>query len=87
MPVPGQTGYGASKAALHLLFDGLHSELMDTNVHVTLVFPGAVGTDIAAYHVLFGNDAKMMDVLTRIAPKRAARMMWKQMRSLLAKAE
>ncbi len=121
VPVPGQTAYGASKAALHLLFDGLHSELMETDVRVTIVFPGAVGTDIAAnsgvtfaaepgdaasshipmlpapeaaeqilhgmeqdkYHVLVGNDARVMDVLTRIAPERAARLIWQQMRSLL----
>lgn len=120
VPVPGQTAYGASKAAMHLLFDGLHSELMDTNVHVTIVFPGAVGTDIAAnsgvtfsapagddapaipmlpapdaaeqilrgmergqYHVLVGSDARTMDLLTRLAPERAARLIWKQMRTLL----
>ena len=89
VPVPGQTAYGASKAAMHLLFDGLHSELMDTNVHVTIVFPGAVGTDIAAnsaaeqilngmehdrHPVVVGGDARTMDLLTRLAPERAARL-------------
>ena len=34
LPVPGQTIYGASKAAVKLFTEGLHSELMDTNVHV-----------------------------------------------------
>lgn len=48
LPVPGQTIYGASKAAVKLLTEGLHSELMDTNVKVTVVFPGAIGTNIAA---------------------------------------
>jgi len=48
LPVPGQTIYGASKAAVKLYTEGLHSELLDTNVHVTVVFPGAIATNIAA---------------------------------------
>lgn len=47
LPVPGQTIYGASKAAVKLFTEGLHSELTDTNVRVTIVFPGAIGTHIA----------------------------------------
>jgi short-subunit dehydrogenase len=46
LPVPGQTIYGASKAAVKLLTEGLHSELANTNVKVTVVFPGAVNTNI-----------------------------------------
>ncbi len=46
LPVPGQTLYGASKAAVKLLTEGLHSELMDTPVKVTIIFPGAVNTNI-----------------------------------------
>lgn len=46
LPVPGQTIYGASKAAVKLMTEGLYSELMDTPVDVTLVMPGAVGTQI-----------------------------------------
>jgi len=46
LPVPGQTIYGASKAAVKLLTEGLNSELMGTNVKVTVVFPGAVATNI-----------------------------------------
>jgi short-subunit dehydrogenase len=46
LPVPGQTIYGASKAAVKLLTEGLHSECAGTNVHVTVVFPGAVATNI-----------------------------------------
>jgi NAD(P)-dependent dehydrogenase (short-subunit alcohol dehydrogenase family) len=41
IPVPGQTVYGASKAAVKLLTEGLHAELGDTPVRVTVVFPGA----------------------------------------------
>jgi short-subunit dehydrogenase len=48
LPVPGQTVYGASKAAVKLLTEGLNSELLDTNVRVTVIFPGATGTNIAA---------------------------------------
>lgn len=46
LPVPGQTVYGASKAAVKLLTEGLHSELRHTRVRVTVVFPGAVATNI-----------------------------------------
>ena len=46
-PVPGQTVYGATKAAVKLLTEGLHSELMETNVHVTAIYPGAIATNIA----------------------------------------
>lgn len=45
-PVPGQSVYGASKAAVKLLSEGLRSELMETNVGVTIAFPGAVATNI-----------------------------------------
>ena len=48
LPVPGQTIYGATKAAVKLFTEGLHSELLNTNVRVTVVFPGAIGTNIAA---------------------------------------
>lgn len=45
-PFPGQTIYGASKAALKLFTEGLYAELLDTNVHATLIFPGAINTNI-----------------------------------------
>src|SRR6185503_1600254 len=48
VPVPGQSAYGASKAAVKLLTEGLYAELRDTNVAVTVVFPGGVGTNIMA---------------------------------------
>ena len=47
LPVPGQTIYGASKAAVKLLTEGLHSELRTTAVRVTLALPGAMQTNIA----------------------------------------
>jgi short-subunit dehydrogenase len=123
LPVPGQTVYGASKAAVKLLTEGLNSELTETNVSVTVVFPGAIETDISkhsgveapgepgasgedapsfpmtapteaarviveamernAYRVTIGKDAKMMDRLSRLAPERAAKIIYKQMKSLL----
>jgi len=48
LPVPGQSIYGASKAAVKLLTEALHSELLPTNVRVTVVFPGAIATNITA---------------------------------------
>ncbi|MCX7861051.1 MAG: SDR family oxidoreductase, partial [Chloroflexus sp.] len=48
LPVPGQTIYGAAKAAVKLFTEGLYSELLETNVRVTVVFPGAVNTNITA---------------------------------------
>lgn len=46
LPVPGQSIYGASKAAVKLFTEGLSSELANTNVGVSIVFPGAIGTNI-----------------------------------------
>lgn len=48
IPVPGQTIYGASKAAVKLLTEGLHAELRETGVQVTVIFPGAIATNITA---------------------------------------
>jgi short-subunit dehydrogenase len=121
LPVPGQTVYGASKAAVKLLTEGLSSELLNTNVNVSVVFPGAIGTNIAfnsgvggsmqqqeeessikklapeeaakiildgmeknKYRILVGQDAKFMDFIYRLSPERAARLIYNQMKSLLA---
>lgn len=121
LPVPGQTIYGASKAAVKLMTEGLHAELDGTNVHVTVVFPGAVATNITensgvdapvdgadaekmarritpadkaarlildgmernAYRVMVGGDAKLMDRLYRLSPRRAAGFIGRQMKDLL----
>lgn len=48
LPVPGQTIYGASKAGVKLLTEGLYAELLDTNVKVSVIMPGAVATEITA---------------------------------------
>ena len=47
-PFPGQTIYGASKAALKLFTEGLYAELENTNVRVMIVLPGAMATNITA---------------------------------------
>lgn len=46
IPFPGQTFYGASKAAVKILTEGLYAELKDTNVGVTIIHPGAINTNI-----------------------------------------
>jgi len=48
VPVPGQTIYCAAKAAVKLMSEGLASELLHTNVRVSVIFPGAVATNIVA---------------------------------------
>ncbi len=120
-PVPGQSLYGASKAGVKLLTEGLYSELLDTNVRVTTVFPGAIATNISqnsgvtiqapasaesssfpttsaedaaeiiikgieddAFQVYVGRDAKMMNLLYRLSPKRATKFMYGKMKGLLA---
>lgn len=46
LPVPGQSIYCATKAAVKLLTEGLYAELKNTSVRVSIIFPGAIGTDI-----------------------------------------
>lgn len=46
VPFPGQSVYSATKAAVKLFTEGLQAELLGTNVAVTVVFPGAIATDI-----------------------------------------
>lgn len=43
---PGQTLYSASKAAVKVFTEGLYGELKNTNVGVTVIFPGAIATNI-----------------------------------------
>jgi short-subunit dehydrogenase len=123
-PVPGQAIYGASKAAVKLLTEALYAELKDTSVQVTIVFPGALGTNITEnsgvdmklskadaekmtssqktlspekaadliiqravqqgrYRLLLGQDASMLDKLSRLNPKFATNMIAKAMKALL----
>lgn len=48
LPVPGQTIYGAAKAGVKLLTEGLYAELLETNVGVSVIMPGAVATEITS---------------------------------------
>lgn len=121
LPVPGQTIYGASKAAVKLMTEGLYAELLDTNVGVSVVMPGAVGTEIATnsgvdigidpesaeassykttspqdaasiildgiesddLHIYVGRDARTMNLLNRVAPRRSTHLITSKMKDLL----
>ncbi len=118
LPVPGQSIYGASKAAVKLLTEALQSELQDTNVKVTVVFPGGVATNITQnsgtelpkslgnsqpkanqlltptqaaqiivdgieadkQRVFAGKDSKLLDIMYRLNPKRAAGLIAKKLK-------
>ncbi len=56
------TGYAASKHALHGFFDSLRAELWEENIHVTMVCPGFVKTNVS-YHSLTadGSEQNLMD--------------------------
>ncbi|HNT55014.1 MAG TPA: SDR family oxidoreductase, partial [Anaerolineaceae bacterium] len=75
LPVPGQLIYGASKAAVKLFTEGLHSEMAGTNIHVTIVFPGAIATNIAqnsGAHVQTGGNRPQKTMKTTPADAAAA---------------
>ena len=73
-PVPGQSIYGASKAAVKLLTEGLYAELVDTKVGVSVVIPGGIATNIMKNSdpdiKTSDVDAKGMKML--LTPKQAA---------------
>jgi len=69
VPVPGQSIYGASKAAVKLLTEGLHSELQGTGVGVTTIFPGAIGTNIALNSGIM-TEAQMKEMAAKSGPAR-----------------
>lgn len=81
LPVPGQSVYGASKAAIKLLSEGLYSELLNTSVHVTVVFPGGVATDITKNSdvVMKEMNEKKTKNYTMMSPLEAAEMIIKGM--------
>lgn len=76
LPVPGQTIYGASKAAVRMLSEGLDAELSDTNVHVSYVMPGGIQTNITKNSGL--KDPKDMDggimMSLMLKPEKAAHL-------------
>ncbi|MCT9821374.1 SDR family oxidoreductase [Microbacterium sp. W1N] len=74
-PVPGQAVYGASKAAVKILTEALYAELLDTRVAVTVVFPGAIGTDIATNSgVALGDASADAPAFKTTSPEDAARV-------------
>jgi NAD(P)-dependent dehydrogenase (short-subunit alcohol dehydrogenase family) len=48
-PFPGQTAYGASKAAVKLFTEGLYAEHADTPLRVSVILPGAIHTSISEH--------------------------------------
>ncbi len=75
VPFPGQTMYGAAKAGVKLMTEGLASELIGTNVRVTVVFPGAIATNIAAnsgVRMKMNVEANGKGNLIALSPSRAA---------------
>lgn len=119
MPFPRQTIYGASKAAVKVLTEGLYAELSDTNVGVSVIYPGAINTNIMSnsgvklkaeeatlknskennramepskaanliinaieenkFRVIVGSDARLLDILYRLNPRRAINFIVKKM--------
>ncbi|WP_243060061.1 SDR family oxidoreductase [Nocardioides sp. SR21] len=73
-PFPGQTMYGASKAAVKLFTEGLYAELLDTNVAVSVIMPGAIATEITTNS---GVDAPTGEEgsVRMTPPDKAARIM------------
>jgi short-subunit dehydrogenase len=75
LAVPGQTMYCAAKAAVKLMSEGLASELLDTSVHVTVVFPGAVATNIRGNSgAQMANKGESSGAIKALSPKRAAQI-------------
>ena len=82
MPVPFGAPYNASKAALHALTTTLRRELLPSGIHVSLVVPGSIKTEIwkkideqtdrLSQEVLEGYGREM-DALRRAAEKTGGR--------------
>jgi short-subunit dehydrogenase len=72
-PFPNQTMYGASKAAVTLLTEGLFAELLDTPVSVSVVFPGPTDTGIAS-NLGLPADAAQQSRMPLTSAADAARM-------------
>lgn len=73
-PFPGQTIYGASKAAVILLTEGLYAELLDTNVHVSVIIPGAMNTDISGHSGVQMAMSTESSPIPMTSPEKAARI-------------
>ena len=71
VPVPGQTIYGASKAAASMTSPQDAAEQL------------VVGMEKGSYRVVIGKDARMVDRLSRLAPQRATDLIAAKMKALL----
>lgn len=78
LPVPGQGVYGAAKAGVKLLTEALSSELRNTNVQVSVVFPGAIATDIkvnsGAEETPKAGDKNKKSLMQPLLPAKAAQI-------------
>ncbi len=80
LPVPGQSIYGASKAAVKLLTEGLSSELQNTNVKVSVVIPGGIATDIKKNsNIAYNSSADSAKSKMILTPTKAAEHIIKTM--------
>jgi len=52
--VPKIAAYAASKHALHGFFESLRSEIAHSNIHINIIIPGIIKTEITA-HALIGS--------------------------------
>ncbi len=74
-PFPGQTAYGASKAAVKLFTEGLYAELVDSPVRVSVIMPGAVATSITENSGVTMPTAPENSRFPMLTPQRAAQIM------------
>lgn len=75
-PVPGQSIYGASKAAVKLMTEALYAELESTHIGVSVVIPGGIATDIMKNSDISGKETKAEGLQTKLllTPEKAARL-------------
>ncbi len=81
IPFPTQTIYGASKAAVKILTEGLYAELKNTAVKVTVVHPGAIMTNITQNSGLGGPKVENEETNSNMAlsPSKAAQIIIRAM--------
>lgn len=90
-PLLGRTGYSAAKHALHGFCESLHSEVVDDGVHVLMVAPSFVNTNIEK-NALSGDGSHATHARSMIgendSPEKIANMVFeslsKEKRLLLA---
>jgi short-subunit dehydrogenase len=58
VPYPGQTAYGASKAAVRIFTEGLRMETEGSGIEVAVVMPGAIRTGIVENSPFYSEQQK-----------------------------